>query len=122
MHNLSIALNSDDVRRKHKLLAMLPFDSKDFLELISHVDGSIQQAINDKLKSDKILSELCKTPFYAVKYVELFLQHGDLFKNTVINRTVLMLSLLLQGLNHRALLQDGFTNLEVCDLAFMFGL
>ena len=116
MHNLSNGLSSNDGKRKHKLLALLPFDSNDFQKLINEVHDSIKKNINDKLKSDRVLSELCETPFHAVKYIELFLQHGDLFKDTVINKTVLMLSLLLQGLNHRALSQDVFTKLEVCGI------
>ena len=114
MYNLSVGLSSDDVGRRHKLLAMLPFDLHDFQSLIFEVDRSVRQVINDKLEGDHVLRELCQTPFYAVKFVELFLQHGDIFKDTEINRTVLMLSLLLQGLNHRALSQDAFTSLEVC--------
>ena len=82
------------------------------MPLATHLQG----VINDKVGRDRVLRELCRTPFYAAKYVELFLRHGDLFENAAnVNRTVLMLSLLLQGLNHQCVLsRDVFTNLEVC--------
>lgn len=112
MNNLSGVLNSDEVGRRHKLLALLPFDYKDFQLLISNVGESIQQFVNEKYVNDKRVRELCKVPFYAVHYLELLIQHRATLGSFKIDRHGLMLRIFLQGVNHKFIPKEGF--LKVC--------
>ena len=117
MNNLSNVLSSDEARSKHKLLALLPFDAKDFEKLISKVDNPIQQFIKEKLKSDQKIRELCTVPFYAVHYVEFLIQHSGTIDSVKIDRLGLMLMILMQGVNHKVVPEEGF--LKVCFIGYL---
>ena len=107
MNNLSSVLNNDEVGRRHKLLALLPFDGEDFQKLISQIDDSIQEFIQDKFESDKV-REMCTAPFYAVRYIEFIIQHQDTLDSFKIDRLGLMLRIFLQGVNHKFVPEEGF--------------